>query len=302
MTIYRCPRCNSKESIKNGRDFRLSDSRYQQRYICKECGKHYSSATFSKAVNQNKRRLNNKIYKLLVHGMSIANIASYLGTSRTTVIRKLKFIAEQKAEENKKLLKSKKGKIEQIVFDELLTHEHTKCKPLSVSMAVEKGTGLILGFQVAKSSATGKLAAIAKRKYSNWVNEEKKGLNTLFDDIMPLFSKKVLIESDKKLIYKPIVKQKLTAANIQFTHLRFEGAKKKERGQGEMINHAREFDPLYWINHTFAMLRYKISRLVRKTWCNTKKQLNLEAHLEIVMCFLNDKILKKNNKNNVVLQ
>ena len=302
MKKYNCPRCGSTEIVKNGRDFRSSDSRYVQRLLCKECGKYFSTATFSAAKNQNKRRLNHHVYRLFVHGMSVSNIASYLQTSKKTVLKKLEFLAEQKAKENKKILDSKKGKVELVVFDELLTHEHTKCKPLSVSMAVEKGSGFILGYKVAKSPATGKLAAISKRKYGPRPNEEKKGLKALFDDIIPSLSKEVLIESDRKLIYKPIVKQKLTEAKIKFTHLRYKGAKNKERGQGEMINHAREHDPLYWINHTFAMLRYKISRLIRKTWCNTKKQINLEAHLEIYMYYHNQLVIQKNNLEQQMLQ
>ena len=286
--------CGSSRIIKNGLDFRTSDSKFNQRYICKDCGEHFSNATFSSTYKQKKRRLNNKVYKLMCFGMSVSNIAGYLDINKKTVLRKLKFLAEEKKKENSNYLASVKGSIEHIEFDELLTHVHTKCKPLSVAMAVEKYTGRILGFKISESPATGKLAAISKEKYS-WPNNEKKGLNELFIEITPLLAKKALIESDKKLIYKPIVKKRLTAAKINFEHIQYKGDKYKHRAQGEMKIFHKEHDPLFWINHTFAMLRYKISRLIRKTWCNTKKIENLEHHLEIFMNFHNKMIEAKIN-------
>ncbi|MGZ3656152.1 MAG: hypothetical protein ACXWR1_04035, partial [Bdellovibrionota bacterium] len=39
------------------------------------------------------------------------------------------------------------------------------------------------------------------------------------------------------------------------------------------------YDPLFSINHTCAMFRANVNRLIRKTWCTTKSQERLRSHL-----------------------
>jgi len=48
-------------------------------------------------------------------------------------------------------------------------------------------------------------------------------------------------------------------------------------GQGELKKIG--FDPLFSLNHTAAMIRDGVSRLVRKTWGNSKRMDRLEDHL-----------------------
>ena len=62
-------------------------------------------------------------------------------------------------------------------------------------------------------------------------------------------------------------------------------------GQGELTEVG--FDPLFSINHTLAMLRANINRLVRRTWCTTKRPEALEHHLWIYLAAHNGMIRKK---------
>jgi hypothetical protein len=50
-------------------------------------------------------------------------------------------------------------------FDELETIEHTKLKPLSLAVAVEKDTRRILGVVVARMPAKVKIAKSSRKKY-----------------------------------------------------------------------------------------------------------------------------------------
>ena len=68
----------------------------------------------------------------------------------------------------------------------------------------------------------------------------------------------------------------------------FKGQKAAVAGQGELKKIKR--DPLFYINHTFAMLRANINRLVRKTWCTTKKVSRLIDHLSIYSYVHNHKL------------
>ncbi|MCT4641319.1 MAG: hypothetical protein N4A33_03410, partial [Bacteriovoracaceae bacterium] len=62
-------------------------------------------------------------------------------------------------------------------------------------------------------------------------------------------------------------------------------------GQGELKR--VYFDPLFKINHTLAMLRANINRLMRRTWCTTKDPIRLSDHLELFIYYYNQIYLKK---------
>jgi len=87
--------------------------------------------------------------------------------------------------------------------------------------------------------------------------------------------------SDEKSNYRPTVKRYFPNAK----HKTVKGRKACVSGQGEIKIGGR--DPLFSINHTLAMLRAHISRLVRKTWSNTKKIDNLVHHLNIYVKYHN---------------
>jgi hypothetical protein len=71
-------------------------------------------------------------------------------------------------------------------------------------------------------------------------------------------------------------------------HDTVEGKRGCVTGQGELKR--GRFDPLFALNHTFAMLRANLSRLVRKTWCTTKKAEALADHLAIYVQYHNTEL------------
>ena len=50
------------------------------------------------------------------------------------------------------------------------------------------------------------------------------------------------------------------------------------------------FDPLFALNHTAAMFRANVNRLIRRTWCTTKKRERLADHLTLYMAHHNLKL------------
>ncbi|MCB0350947.1 MAG: transposase, partial [Bdellovibrionales bacterium] len=72
-------------------------------------------------------------------------------------------------------------------------------------------------------------------------------------------------------------------------HLTTPGQRGCVAGQGELKKVA--FDPLFSINHTFAMCRANINRLLRRTWCTTKRPDRLVAHLDLYVNFHNRRLL-----------
>jgi hypothetical protein len=242
-------------------------------------------ATDHACFNQNKRQLNDRIRKLLCSSVSQRRIAKLLGISRTTVARKLKFLGQQSR--IKLVRQSFDYPATQVIeFDDLETFEHTKCKPLSVTLAVESKTRRILGFEVSQMPAKGHLAAIARKKYGLRPDHRAIGREKLFSMISPFTFPFATIKSDQNPHYPPDVKKHFPLA----THDAFLGQRGAITGQGELKK--IKFDPLFSLNHTCAMFRANINRLARKTWCTTKNPQRLSDHIAIYADYHNNELLR----------
>jgi transposase-like protein len=284
--LSRCPNplCDSSSILKNGAYYRTSDGKWVKRLKCKTCNLHFSAATFEKAYGQNKRRVNPMVFNLLCSGMSQRRIALLLNIHRKTVARKLAFLALVSKERQVRLLKSL-PKVQRFQFDDLITIEHTKCKPLAVSLAVESGTRCILGFEVSRIPASGHLAEISRKKYGRQPNQRPRALRRLLEKIRPMVVENASISSDEDPLYSSVVKRSFPNA----VHHRYPGGRGCVTGQGELKK--LKFDPLFSLNHTCAMLRANINRLFRRTWCTTKKMACLEQHVALYMDFHNTVLL-----------
>ena len=82
-------------------------------------------------------------------------------------------------------------------------------------------------------------------------------------------------ESDEHNFYPPVVKKYFPEAK----HKRYKGGRACVAGQGELKK--KKYDPLFAINHTYAMFRANINRLIRRTWNTTKEIEQLQNHLDI---------------------
>lgn len=288
-----CPNCpkNGGHVIRNGHYFRQSDSRKIQSFYCKSCGKYFSSATFSDCYRQKKRRINEPMRDLLCKRLSLRDLARHLKVSRTTIARRLVFLADQARRRQEQFLidyQQQFGPIKKLQFDDLITHEHTKCKPLSMTMVVEEKTRIVVGFNVAQIPAFGQLADISRNKYGERKDQSRKKRHRLFAHLaQEILPQDVVFRSDKHTQYPYLVYKHFPQA----THLTHKGARGTVSGQGEMKKTGR--DPLFSVNHTLAMVRDKMSRLSRRSWNATKKPENLAHHMAIYIDSHNRDILAK---------
>jgi hypothetical protein len=95
------------------------------------------------------------------------------------------------------------------------------------------------------------------------------------------------VKSDEHQMYPGFISAYLPRAQ----HLAFKSERGCGAGQGELKK--MNFDPLFTVNHTCAMLRANVNRLIRKTWCTTKDPKRLQDRLEIFMYCYNQHLLKK---------
>jgi hypothetical protein len=211
--------------------------------------------------------------------------AKVLKVNRTTVERKLLFLAKKARISTEKFLEKIKGSVSSMQFDDLLTIEHTKMKPLTVSIAVDKKRRFILGARVSQIPAFGLLAEKSRKKYGHRKSFHREGLDKLFLDIKKTLTPKALIESDEHPFYSDSVSKHFPQGN----HRRYKGGRGCIAGQGELKK--LHFDPLFTLNHTCAMFRANINRLIRKTWCSTKDPKRLQAHIDLFIHYYNSKIL-----------
>jgi hypothetical protein len=221
------------------------------------------------------------IKKMFCSCLSQRRIALILGINRKTVSRKLKLLGII-AKQNHFIRLKGMETVDQVQFDDLETIEHTKCKPVSLSLAVEKDSRRILGFRLSKMPAKGHLARIARRKYGYRADQRPTSLDQLFKELTECVSPLASFQSDSHPFYP-------TALNKHFPHATHQTSSRKPptvAGQGELKK--TFYDPLFSINHTFAMLRANISRLIRKTWNTTKSIKMLEHHLWIYIEFHNE--------------
>ena len=280
--------CAAPENvIKDGKFQRKDDSKWIQRYRCKSCGGRFSSATFSDFYRQKKRRINSTLFKNLASNMSMRRCAQNLGIDKKTVHRRLPFLAKRARSYNEKLIQKFKGCIHNIQLDDLITKENSKCKPLSVTIVVDEDRRTILATEVSQIPAFGHLAKIALKKYGIRKDEHFEGLDRVFKKIAPLVNPQVRVRSDEHQRYPSYISSYLPKAK----HEAFKSERASVAGQGELKK--IQFDPLFVVNHTCAMMRANVNRLIRKTWCTTKDPNRLKDHLDIFIFYYNRAVLER---------
>lgn len=273
-----CPSGCRTLIVKRGRYLRKGKS--VQRYLCKSCGTSFCEDISSDCYREKKPELRRSIFLLLNSGISQRRLSRLLGISRVTLVRKfIKLGVFAHLLSRQDLCQFSPAR--EIEFDDLETFCHTKCKPLSVSLAVESNSRRILGFRVSEMPAKGRLAALSRKRYGPRQDERSERRGSLFKEIQAVVAENALIRSDMNPHYAPDVKTYFPKA----THDIFRGRRGCVVGQGELKRGG--FDPLFSLNHTCAMMRANINRLFRRTWNTTKKKERLALHLSIYMLFHN---------------
>lgn len=268
--------------IAYGSFFRACDSRKVKRFRCRVCGFCFSQSTGTRRYRQKKRRIVSPLYRLLASAVSQRRAARLLGVDKKTVVRYFRFIASECLErEQRRLSNYKYEPLSRVQFDDLETSEHTKLKPLSVALAVDPDTRKILGIQVSRMPARGTQAKVALKKYGKRRDERKWGWDRLFQSLVPMVKPDAEFFSDQNPHYPPVVRRYFPFARHETTP----GGRGAITGQGELKKLA--FDPLFALNHTCAMLRANMNRLLRRTWCTTKTVRGLKEHLAIYVDYHN---------------
>ena len=253
------------------------------RFLCLSCNRSFSSSYWSPLRYQKKRRIHFQLYQLHCSGLSQRRLAKYFGVNRKTIVRKIRLLAKIERAKQQRFLDThyKRKRLTQIQFDDLETSEHTKCKPLSVTLAVDPRARKILKFEVSSMPAKGHLSQISLRKYGRRKDERPEGWDKLMKELQPYVTSTCTWASDENPHYPFYLKKHHPGA----LHLRTKGGRGCISGQGELKK--LRFDPLFSLNHTCAMLRANMNRLFRRTWCLSKTKQGLIDHLSLYVSYHN---------------
>lgn len=282
----KCPKCHvqfrrsekyKKTLVKYGSFYRSSDRKTVQRFFCKACAYHFSIATLSLCYLQKKRHLNHKIARLLVAEVSLRECHRIFKVNRKTIVRKSVFMGEIAKQKIETLNLRRKLKVNVMEFDDMETFEHTKCKPLSITLAVESKTRWILGYEVSQMPAKGLLTKIAMKRYGYREDKRGRGRKNLFSRIKNYVHTNAVIKSDQNPHYPVDVKVFFPESK----HIQYKGRDSCVVGQGELKKIG--FDPIFSLNHTCATIRARTNRMIRRTWCTTKSPERLSLHLALVV-------------------
>jgi transposase-like protein len=284
---FECPCSDERPSrwIRHGSFYRASDSRWISRWKCAYCGKTLSQASGHPCFRQHKRRVNITLFNLLCSGTSLRRAARLLRVHRTTVVRKFRFLAEQCRKDHAAFLAQfKDNPLNEIIFDEMETFEHTKHKPLSIPLAVT-ASRQILSFDVARMPAKGPLAAKSRKKYGVREDERPAAISKVLCNLLPITQTDATFKSDQNPSYPNYLFKAFPNAKHETT----KGGRSCVVGQGELKKLG--WDPLFSLNHTAAMMRANMNRLFRRTWCTTKTVQGLRDHIALYVRYHNHVLL-----------
>ena len=125
-------------------------------------------------------------------------------------------------------------------------------------------------------SAKGLLVAKSLKRYGKRIDQRTPARHRLFSRIRSNVSADCIIKTDENRHYIQSIKH-FFPGSVHHTYL---GRKSSLGGQGELKKVG--FDPIFSLNHTCAVLRFRTSRLIRRTWNTTKKKERLSLHLALI--------------------
>ena len=281
-----CPYCLRKTRVvKKGRFNRKSTANEaRQRYFCFNCEKNFSAGTGTLSFRQRRPDLEREIFNLVISGVSQRRCSRLLRTTQKTVARKIVRLATFAKTYHAEFL-SRMVPVTVATFDDMETFEHSKCKPVSITVAVEDRTRFIIAARASQMSAKGRLAKIAFKRYGYRRDKRRKGLAYTLSEVSRVGAAELTLKSDMCPRYPKVVSRIIPRAKHEVHRSR----RACVVGQGELK--AGGFDPLFSLNHTCAMFRDNMKRLSRKTWCTTKRVDRLQCLLDIYTVYHNEWIV-----------
>ncbi len=257
------------------------------RFHCHACGRRFSTQSFRLDYRLHRPQICGLIFELLVSKTTLRQIARVVGCKRRTVERRLELFANHARDFHRRELERavlSGGLGGSFQLDELETFEtDRRLMPVTVPVLIERRSYFVVHIETAPMGPRGGLSP-AKRKRrealerasgrrKNGSRQAVRRSLEVLRDLLPL-GDRLNIQTDRKSSYRTLVRQLF--GDRLGSHVR--ESSKATRDYGNV---------LFPINHTLAMMRDGVSRLVRRSWGASKVRRRLEQHLWIWLLYRN---------------
>ncbi|MFM8269110.1 MAG: hypothetical protein ACKN9V_02890 [Pseudomonadota bacterium] len=252
------------------------------RYQCLNCGKSFSSHTFYRTYRQKKPYLNETIFKFYTSATTQRRLAKVLGVNLKTIVRKFLFLAENAERTHLAKLSQKDFDVTHSQFDEMLTFEHTRLKPISIALAVQKKDSKLIAIHVAQSHYQGVLSSVAFKKYGFREDQSQEARRQVLITLQSQIKSNCTLITDAKSVYQTEVACHVPSAKL-------EQIKNRGGRLQRLLNAKRRNlkDPMFELNLVAAKIRHDLSRMARKVWVTTKRKDRLQKHLMLFLASQN---------------
>jgi len=268
---------------RNGSFVRKCDGRTVPRFVCVMCGRRFSSQTFRVDYRLRHPNLQRLLLGHFVSKVTLRQSSRILGVTRKTVELRLRRFGEHFQRLQGARLEGRTIAGE-FLLDEAETFESDRrLKPVTVPVLIERGSRFIVHVEAAPLPARGQLSEARQRRKLETESEEGVRRSGSRNAVKACCERlrahrppgaSVLLGTDRKETYPRIFKEVFTGMKV--FHSRTSSRARRDRA-----------NPLFAINHTLAMLRDGLSRLVRRTWAHAKRRARLAQHLWIYVGWRN---------------
>lgn len=266
---------------RRGRYTRRCDTRQVERFLCLTCSRGFSSQTFRLDYRLKRPDLLVPFYLDRVSKVTHRQSARNHRCSRTTEQRHFRLLAKHctdfhaaKLEEVRKL----GGLGESFSLDELESFERRRIRmPLTAPILAEKSSSFVVDIRVGTLASREKLgkAKTEEERRARRKSESRKVVKQALERLLDFAPKDqpICLITDRKHSYVSIVRE---VFGTRCEHVRVSSKQVRDTT-----------NPLFLINHTEAMVRDNVSRLVRRNWAASKLLKWLLGHFAIWITYRN---------------
>jgi transposase-like protein len=252
-----------------------------QRFRCRACGRGFSRQTFRADYRHKKPHLNASFLRLMVACVGQRQAAQVLQVARRTVEHRFRWLGRHAADlhHNRLATARLRGPFQ---LDELESFAANRYQPVTVPVLIDRQSLFIVATSVGALRRRGRLTpqqrlrrATHERRRGRRPSQSAAAVRAVFKrlrDVVPS-DEPVVLDSDHKPLYGSLGR---TLFASRFRWRRHDATARRD--------HA---NPLFPINHTNARLRHFLARLRRRTWCVSKRESALRAHLSIATVWSN---------------
>jgi hypothetical protein len=262
------------------------DGRIVQRFLCRTCGRYFSTQTFRVDYRLQKPTIQFPLFDTLISKVTQRQAARNLQCTRKTVVHRLSLLSNharafhERALDRMRLNGGLKGEFQ---LDELESFENSRrlC-PVTVATLIELRKYFVVHLEVAPLPSRGKLRPHELERKAERDRTEgprrsgsRKAVEKCFRKLAEVRAPDcdLVISSDHKSTYPSVLRQVMPEIYHHVQH---------------SSTAVRDFhNPLFPINHTFAMMRDGLSRLVRRSWGESKQRAWLECHAWVWIAYRN---------------